>query len=403
MDNYIDEARSIFSAYRPLVADFVARMSDFMKREAAEPQVAALYPHGLDALRWIQEPDETPALEYMVTVPVCIPLVGLIQLMHVMVLYKTLGISPGELADRFQCKCTPSRLVAIRRCVFPGLAVANRDCLTPPPSTAVGATGHSQGLAVAAALALATTEDAFYGIARTTLGLLMLTGICPQMEYPPRTGAAASDAAQDGAAPTPMAVVLGLGRAQLAAAIDRHNARQTAAASRVYLSLVNGPRIFVVSGATPSLVPFVAALKREFGTQGADQTRVPFSQRKPGVAVRYLSINAPYHSPLLAHASAVACEHATRKGWLLDGRRLRRPLMATEDGREVCGVRNLSHLLLKSMITLTVDWPAAVTCPGATHVVDFGPGGVSGIGALVHRIHEGRGVSVISIGALESR
>ncbi|KAJ2788725.1 fatty acid synthase alpha subunit Lsd1, partial [Coemansia helicoidea] len=231
----------------------------------------------------------------------------------------------------------------------------------------------------------------------------MLTGICPQMEYPPRTGAAASDAAQDGAAPTPMAVVLGLGRAQLAAAIDRHNARQTAAASRVYLSLVNGPRIFVVSGATPSLVPFVAALKREFGTQGADQTRVPFSQRKPGVAVRYLSINAPYHSPLLAHASAVACEHATRKGWLLDGRRLRRPLMATEDGREVCGVRNLSHLLLKSMITLTVDWPAAVTCPGATHVVDFGPGGVSGIGALVHRIHEGRGVSVISIGALESR
>ncbi|KAJ1731800.1 hypothetical protein LPJ61_002351 [Coemansia biformis] len=104
MDNYIDEARTVFSIYRPLVVDFVLRMSDFLKREAAEPQFARHYPHGLDAMRWILSPEDTPAQEYMVTVPVCIPLVGLVQLMHVVVLYKSLVISPAELADRFQCK-----------------------------------------------------------------------------------------------------------------------------------------------------------------------------------------------------------------------------------------------------------------------------------------------------------
>ncbi|KAJ1731799.1 fatty acid synthase alpha subunit Lsd1, partial [Coemansia biformis] len=267
----------------------------------------------------------------------------------------------------------------------------------------VGITGHSQGLAVAATLALATTEDSFHSISRKALGLLMLTGIYPQMDYPPAGLSTPPDTAQEDGAPTPMAVVLKLTRAQLASAVDRHNAYQPTVAMRIHLSLTNGDKIFVVSGATSSLTRFVASLKREFDTGGADQTRIPFSKRKPGVAVKYLSINAPYHCELLAPAAKGACEYATRRGWLLDGRCLRRPLKATDDGRDVRGVRKLSHFLLRSMIELRVDWPAAVTCPGVTHVVDFGPGGVNGIGVLVHRIYEGRGVSVICAGAFESR
>ncbi|KAJ2710633.1 beta subunit of fatty acid synthetase, partial [Coemansia spiralis] len=131
MDNYIDEVRSVFATYRPLLADFVARMSDFLQREAADPQFAALYPHGLDALRWIQAPDETPAPEYMITVPVCIPLVGLLQLMHVVVLYKTLAISPAELADRFQCKCASQAVPMLHLLVCPQ-ATANGSGPTRP-------------------------------------------------------------------------------------------------------------------------------------------------------------------------------------------------------------------------------------------------------------------------------
>ena len=44
-------------------------------------------------------------------------------------------------------------------------------------------------------------------------------------------------------------------------------------------------------------------------------------------------------------------------------------------------------------------WPKATNFPdSATHAVDFGPGGVSGIGPKTARNLEGRGVRVIVIG-----
>jgi len=43
----------------------------------------------------------------------------------------------------------------------------------------------------------------------------------------------------------------------------------------------------------------------------------------------------------------------------------------------------------------TVYWEKATAFPGATHIIDFGPGGVSGIGGLTHRNKEGKGIRVI--------
>ncbi|KAJ2371425.1 hypothetical protein H4S02_009561, partial [Coemansia sp. RSA 2611] len=102
VDNYIDETRSVYNTYRPLVAKFVFRMSEFLKREAAEPLFARLYHGGLDVMRWLENPESVPEQEYVVTVPVSIPVVGLTQLMQVVVLYKTLGMTPAELAASFE-------------------------------------------------------------------------------------------------------------------------------------------------------------------------------------------------------------------------------------------------------------------------------------------------------------
>ncbi|KAJ2806670.1 fatty acid synthase alpha subunit Lsd1 [Coemansia guatemalensis] len=365
MDNYMDETRSVFSIYQPLVEDYVVCMSEHLKKEAAEPELARIYRNGLDALRWIKSPEETPSQEYMISVPVCLPLVGLTQLMQVMVLYKSLGISPGELADKFEY-----------------------------------VTGHSQGIVAAAVLALVTDEESFYKVSKVALGLLMLGGFFPQQDYPMTKPSAAFN---DSAPPTPMARVLNLTRSQLESAIARYNQQHRhLESSKIYLSLTNSARMHVVSGNTASLSSFVQLLKQEFDTNGADQTRIPFSKRKPGVSIKYLSINGPYHCELLAHALEGACAYATKKEWFMDGNSLRRPVKTYEDGRDIYGIQDLAHYLLRCMFVIPVDWPAAAKIPGITHVVDFGPGGVSGIGALMHRIYEGEGVSVICAGALNS-
>ncbi len=48
-----------------------------------------------------------------------------------------------------------------------------------------------------------------------------------------------------------------------------------------------------------------------------------------------------------------------------------------------------------------VDWPSATSnLPNATHVIDFGPGGPGGAGALVNKIGEGPGAAVPSAPSL---
>ncbi|KAJ2909139.1 fatty acid synthase alpha subunit Lsd1 [Coemansia aciculifera] len=318
MDNYIEETRSVYTTYRPLVANFVDRMCKFLQREAAEPAFARLYHNGLDVRAWLVTPECTPAQEYMVSVPVSIPVVGLTQLMQVVVLYKTLGISPAKLALSFEA-----------------------------------ISGHSQGIATAAALAMAAAdEDAFFRVCESILGLLMLTGAYPQLDYPAVTVTASAwsaSAAPSSAVPTPMVLVTKLSRLQLESAIQKHNLQQQASADTVYMSLINTASAFVVSGATESIEAFVELLYREHDSNGADQTRVSHSQRKPGVFVKYLSINAPYHCPLLTHAYEGACEYATRKGWVLDARNMLRPVRAGDDGHDIRNEgNNLSHYLLKT-------------------------------------------------------
>ena len=66
-------------------------------------------------------------------------------------------------------------------------------------------------------------------------------------------------------------------------------------------------------------------------------------------------------------------------------------------------LRKLSTSLTKSLcdqiFTSHIHWTKATNFPeSATHAVDFGPGGVSGIGPLTARNLEGRGVRVIVTG-----
>ncbi|KAJ2798172.1 beta subunit of fatty acid synthetase [Coemansia guatemalensis] len=106
--NYLVEARWLLDVYRPLLSDYVARMAAFLKCQARDARLEPVYKKGLDVLQWLAQPESAPDTEYLVSAPVSMPLTGLVQLMQIIVLHKTLGVSPGDLARHFNGKKTPS-------------------------------------------------------------------------------------------------------------------------------------------------------------------------------------------------------------------------------------------------------------------------------------------------------
>jgi fatty acid synthase subunit beta len=62
---------------------------------------------------------------------------------------------------------------------------------------------------------------------------------------------------------------------------------------------------------------------------------------------------------------------------------------------------NLTHALLSLICEQHVHWENAIAAEDLTHIIDFGPGGASGIGGLTYRNKEGTGVQILLAGALE--
>lgn len=60
---------------------------------------------------------------------------------------------------------------------------------------------------------------------------------------------------------------------------------------------------------------------------------------------------------------------------------------------------SVTRSLCDQIFTAPIHWTKAIDFPeSATHAVDFGPGGLSGIGPLTARNFDGRGVRVIVVG-----
>jgi fatty acid synthase subunit beta len=60
---------------------------------------------------------------------------------------------------------------------------------------------------------------------------------------------------------------------------------------------------------------------------------------------------------------------------------------------------SVTRSLCDQIFTSPIQWSKATKFPEtATHVIDFGPGGLSGIGALTARNLDGRGVRVVVVG-----
>ncbi|KAJ2830354.1 fatty acid synthase alpha subunit Lsd1 [Coemansia erecta] len=345
--DYLDEAILLMDVYGPLLSDFAIRMSEFLNKQSQDTQLADVYEKGVDAFEWFTQVNSEPDADYLTAVPVSIPLTGLIQLMQIMVLYKTLGVSP-----------------------------------------------------VATALSMVSDEPSFYEISSKVLGILMLAGAVPCIMHPCYTSNGKNSSVKQ---PRPMVSVRGISKAALETLLAEFNALQESDDENVYLSVINSYDQFVVSGPVESSVELVDFLRSRSAAPDADQSKVPFVQRKPVISAEYVDIIVPYHCVHLKDTAEQVCSIAREKQWVLEPSTMQLLVRTCDDGHDIRQETDLVGYLFQSMCALPVDWPQTINVPTATHIVDFGPGSFSAYGQLVSKSVEGRGISVISASALTAQ
>lgn len=368
IEEYFDELRDVYTTYHSFVEKLISTSAELLRALSRDPRAEKLYSKGLDVMRWLHNKETQPETDYLVSAPVSLPLIGLCQLAHYVVTCRTLGQTPWEVRERLS-----------------------------------GATGHSQGIVTAAAIAAADSWDSFDKYAKDALTILFWIGSRSQQAYP-RTSLAPSvlqDSIANGeGSPTPMLSVRDLHQAALQEHVDATN-HHLPQDRQISISLINSARNFVVTGPPISLYGLNLRLRKVKAPTGLDQTRIPFTDRKIRFVNRFLPITAPFHSSYLGEAYNNAVDDLKHVN--ISGQSLRVPVYDTCSGvdirQETPG--NIVPSLVRMITQNSVDWEKATVCQGATHIVDFGPGGISGLGVLTHRNKDGTGVRVILAGAID--
>lgn len=368
IEEYFEELRELYKTYPSFVEQLIASAAELLQNLARDPRAEKLYSKGLDILSWLHHPETTPDIDYLVSAPVSFPLIGLVQLSHYTVTCRVLGLSPGQFRERLS-----------------------------------GTTGHSQGVVLAAATSAADTWESFAKVAISSLTILFWIGARSQQTYP-RTSLAPNilqDSIDNGeGTPTPMLSIRDLSQAQVQEHIDATN-QYLPEDRHISISLINSARNMVVTGPPISLYGLNLQLRKVKAPTGLDQTRIPFTERKVRFVNRFLPITAPFHSKYLAGATAHIEEDL--EDIEIDSKVLGIPVYDTNTGVDLR--ESVKGNIVPSLVRLIthdpVNWERATVFPSATHVLDFGPGGISGLGILTSRNKDGTGVRVILAGAID--
>ncbi|KAK7690523.1 hypothetical protein QCA50_005621 [Cerrena zonata] len=349
---YFDELQALYETYKSYVANFIEVIShEVLVPLAKDSEETTYYTHGLDVHSWLSGATPRPPVAYLASVPISLPLIGLTQLTQYLIVSRVAGICPGELRTLFG-----------------------------------GATGHSQGLVSAVAVAASSSIESFFDNSKKAAKWLFFCALRGQQYFPllALEPTIIQDALDGGeGVPSPMLSVAGLTLKDLEPHVKNTNAHLPEK-SQLEISLHNGPRVFVVTGPPRALYGLVTNLRK----------------RKPVFSIAFLPINVPFHSQYLEGATDDMFDDDLEGEELWTPTDLEIPVYHTETGEDL---RKLTTSLTKSLcdqiFTSHIHWSKATNFPEtATHAVDFGPGGASGIGPLTSRNLEGRGVRVIVTG-----
>ncbi|ANB12603.1 tetrafunctional fatty acid synthase subunit FAS1 [Sugiyamaella lignohabitans] len=368
-EDYFEELRDIYNVYNGTISDFIELVADKLLQLSREHSDAnKIYTKGLDILRWLNHPETTPDNDYLISAPISVPVIGVIQLAHYAITCRVLGKTPGEF----------------------------REYLS-------GATGHSQGLVTAVTIASSDSWESFFDSALKAMTIFFYIGLRCQQQYPHTSlpPSVLEDSVAEGEGkPSPMLSVRDLSQEQLQKFVDITN-QHLPKEKHIVISLINGARNMVVTGPPQSLYGLNLTLRKAKAPTGLNQGRVPHSQRKLRFSNRFLPITSPFHSPLLTDATDIIVSDLKSAGVEFTASGLAIPVYDTYDGSDFRSSQSSIVARVIELIThLPVNWEIA-TKFSSTHILDFGPGGLSGLGLLTHRNKDGTGVRVILAGVLD--
>jgi fatty acid synthase subunit beta len=187
------------------------------------------YIYGLDIISWLDGTSTAPPVEYLASIPISFPLIGLTQLVQYLVSYQVSNLLPGDMCRLLQ-----------------------------------GTTGHSQGIVSAVAIAASACLDSFQENTGKAITWLFYGGLRGQETFPvlaidPQL---VKDSVNGGeGTPSPMLAVTGLTLEILEKHISNTN-KYLPTNSRMSISLYNGPKAFVVTGPAHSLYGLVTSLRK---------------------------------------------------------------------------------------------------------------------------------------------
>ncbi|RPA81809.1 fatty acid synthase beta subunit dehydratase [Ascobolus immersus RN42] len=369
VEDYFSELKELHYTYGEHLMPFIKSASNLLSQLSRNESARKLYVKGLEVEKWLLG-RELPDKSYLISAPVSLPLIGLIQLCHYFISCKCLGVEPSAMT-----------------------------------STLSGCTGHSQGIVVAAAISLASDWDSFQSVALEALTVLFWIGVRSQQTYPrtslPPTVLEDSLEAGEGV-PTPMLSIKGLYEEDVRAHLESTN-RHLPVDRKVHVALINGPKNIVVAGPPMSLYGLNVSLRKIKAVAGVQENRVPYSKRKQVFTNKFLPITAPFHSPYL-EGSLEAIQADLSELRLFKKENLHLPVYHTESGTDIRTIeseKSLAVELAQMIVQCPVNWDRCSDFSGATHILDFGPGGPVGIGFLTHSIRQGRGVRIVLAGSVD--
>ena len=297
---YFDELQSLYDTYTPFVAPFIQTITDdVLAPLATKEEASTYYTFGLDVASWLSGATTRPTVSYLASVPVSFPLIGLTQLVQYLVVCHVANLTPGELRCRIS-----------------------------------GATGHSQGIVSAVVIAASSTFEEFAENVSKALKWLFYSGLRGQEAFPVISvdPSIVQDAIAGGeGTPSPMLSIAGLTLAELQPHVAQTNAHLPAI-SKLHVSLHNGPKTFVITGPSKALFGLVTSLRKVRAQSGLDQSKIPFSQRKPVFSIRFLLVGVPYHSEYLDGVTDSVAEEDLEDEELWEAKDLKIPVYNTEDG-----------------------------------------------------------------------
>lgn len=358
--------RDLFSQYLPFLQDLIDAASPLLSSLSQLPRTQAFYTgHPIEIARWLQDSTAVPDATIISEAAYSFPIIGLLGMAHYCVTCKLLGKTPGQVRSSLE-----------------------------------GATGHSQGIVVAAAIAMSDSWESFYDNARLAVEILFWTGFESQLNSPRGSVSAfiIKDSVENGEGkPSSMLIVRGLDKKQLEHSIEACN-KYMDRKGKIYLAITNGSENFTVAGPANSLRGLALHLRRQKADEGLDQSRVPFSQRKPVIRFNFLPISAPFHTNYLENANQIIKGYFTGRCRLTS--ELAIPVFHTRDGSDISQDKtgNIIDILVSAMTTEPVNWPLSTKFKDATHVVGF----VAGVDHQLAQQKEGHGVRIIRGDDLES-